>query len=89
MLRKLLTAYLDIPLVRDGKGDSSAVLSYRKDCEMYRKLLNTYFFDETKGAKLLKDWKEFIAMRNEEDFCTHSESKNYAKYLSMFNWRNY
>jgi hypothetical protein len=87
MYKKLIQAYQDIPMIRDGKGSVDALLSLRKDIEQYSKLVKVVLFDPERTNVLIKEWNDYIEMRKTEDFCPWFKSYNELLYHKMFDWR--
>lgn len=81
-----LSALEDIPLIRDGKADVKAMISFHSDIKMLKKFIRSYELSESKEEciKYIDWWNEFIALRNAEDFIQHIDSKNRVIYNEMF-----
>jgi hypothetical protein len=80
----ILDCYDSIPNLRAGKIDEVALASYFHDVKMWKEFRKKYGEAEDKDGqvKLIERWKEYIQLRNDEDFVPHSKSKN--KYLDFF-----
>lgn len=79
-------AFDRIPIVKDGKGDAAAMVSFMSDIKQFRKFKNAFNFSEDKSEcmKYISEWNEYINLREAEDYIPHFESKNKLLYLSMF-----
>ena len=86
MSLKILSRFQDIPKVRDGKAEIEVINAYRRDCETYGKMCQSYLMDRGLEKVLLKEWDEFIEMRKAENFCPWSKSANRNHYMSILGW---
>jgi len=82
----LIIALDEIPLVRDGKGDIDAMVSFHSDFKIHRQFIRAYKNADWKAEKidLINKWNQFIRLRNQEDFIPHFDSKNKLIYHSLF-----
>jgi len=82
----LINALDDVPLLRDGKGNVDALVSFHSDIKIHRKFMRHYKLADNKQEKinLIQYWNSFMNMRNKEDFIPHFDSKNKLTYNSIF-----
>lgn len=82
----LIKALDEIPLLRDGKGDIDALISFHADIKMHRIFMRSYNLADWKAEKidLVNKWNNFTGLRNQEDFIPHSDSKNKSFYMYLF-----
>jgi hypothetical protein len=80
----LLSAILDIPLVKDGKGGIGELQSFHADVATWSRLKNHVYMYPEKAKESFEKWKDFVKKRNEEDFIPHSKSKHYTLYRTLF-----
>ncbi len=74
-----------IPNIKDGKISVDALQSYFSDMKVYKAFKNQYLTSGSKQAKkmMIKRWNWFIIQREEEDYISHSSSKNKGEYSNL------
>ncbi|MDB5032240.1 hypothetical protein [Mucilaginibacter sp.] len=82
----ILDAFDRIPMVKDGKGDAGAMVSFMSDIKTFKEFRNAYNLADDKEEQLkhISNWNKYIQLRESEDFIPHFDSNNKLLYKSLF-----